>query len=60
MATIPRSLAETRLNRHRPVRRFILGNLLCAVANVLNGPGGGLSNALNQIDNLLNRILGAL
>jgi hypothetical protein len=36
----------------------LLGNLLCAVANLLNG--GGLSNALNQIVSLLNQILGAL
>ena len=37
----------------------LLGNLLCSVANLLNG-GGGLSNLLNQITNLLNQILGAL
>ena len=36
----------------------LLGNLLCAVANLLNG--GGLSTALNQIVGLLNQILGAL
>ena len=36
----------------------LLGNLLCAVANLLNG--GGLSNALNQIVGLLNQILAAL
>jgi hypothetical protein len=32
----------------------LLGNLLCAVANVLNGPGaGGLSGLLNQLLGLL-------
>jgi len=36
----------------------LLGNLLCSVANLLNGPG--LSGALQQIVNLLNQILGAL
>jgi hypothetical protein len=36
----------------------LLGNLLCAVANLLNG--GGLSAALNQIVSLLNQILAAL
>ena len=36
----------------------LLGNLLCAVANLLNNPAGG--NPLQQIANLLNRILGAL
>jgi hypothetical protein len=34
----------------------LLGNLLCAVAGLLDGPGG----ALNGIAALLNRILGAL
>jgi hypothetical protein len=37
----------------------LLGNLLCAVANLLNG-GGGLSNLLQGVANLLNQILGAL
>src|SRR5438094_1345849 len=37
----------------------LLGNLLCAVANLLNG-GGALSNLLNSVANLLNQILGAL
>jgi len=36
----------------------LLGNLLCSVANLLNG--GGLSTALNQIVSLLNQILAAL
>src|SRR5689334_16553275 len=40
----------------------LLGNLLCAVANLLNGTGGGLlGTALtNAITTLLNNILGAL
>lgn len=37
----------------------LLGNLLCSVANLLNG-GSPLSNVLNQITGLLNQILGAL
>ena len=37
----------------------LLGNLLCAVAGLLNG-GGALSGLLTQIANLLNQILGAL
>ncbi len=37
----------------------LLGNLLCDVANLLNG-GGGLSGLLNQLTSLLNQILGAL
>jgi len=37
----------------------LLGNLLCAVANLLNNPGG-LSNLLTEIADLLNQILGAL
>ena len=37
----------------------LLGNLLCSVANLLNG-GGTLSNLLNQLAVLLNQILGAL
>jgi hypothetical protein len=36
----------------------LLGNLLCSVANLLNG--GGLSGVLNQIVGLLNQILGAI
>jgi hypothetical protein len=33
----------------------LLGNLLCAVANLLNGPNlGALTNVLNQIVNILN------
>jgi signal transduction histidine kinase len=36
----------------------LLGNLLCAVANLLNGSGS--PNALQQIVNLLNQILGNL
>ena len=36
----------------------LLGNLLCAVANLLNSSGS--PTALNQIANLLNRILAAL
>jgi hypothetical protein len=31
----------------------LLGNLLCGVANALNGGGGGLSNLLNRILGLL-------
>jgi hypothetical protein len=42
----------------------LLGNLLCAVANLLNGGGGGLgatlTNLLNSITNLLNGILAGL
>lgn len=39
----------------------LLGNLLCAVANLLNGPNLGLlTNLLNQIVNLLNGILAGL
>jgi hypothetical protein len=37
----------------------LLGNLLCAVANLLNG-GGALGTLLNNLANLLNQILGAL
>ena len=37
----------------------LLGNLLCAVANLLNGPTG-LNAILTQIANLLNQILAAL
>jgi hypothetical protein len=37
----------------------LLGNLLCAVANLLNS-GGPLSNLLNGLSGLLNQILGAL
>lgn len=37
----------------------LLGNLLCAVANLLNG-GGPLSTLLTNLTNLLNQILGAL
>ena len=37
----------------------LLGNLLCAVAGLLDGPGG-LNNLLNGIAALLNQILGAL
>jgi hypothetical protein len=37
----------------------LLGNLLCAVANLLNG-GGPLSNLLTQLQTLLNQILLAL
>lgn len=37
----------------------LLGNLLCAVANLLNG-GGSLSTLLTSLTNLLNQILGAL
>jgi hypothetical protein len=33
----------------------VLGHLLCAVANLLNGSGS--TNALTQLANLLNRIL---
>ena len=36
----------------------LLGDLLCAVANLLNG--GPLANLLNQLSRLLNQILGAL
>jgi hypothetical protein len=42
----------------------LLGNLLCAVANLLNGGGGGLgatlTNLLNAITNVLNGILAGL
>jgi hypothetical protein len=34
----------------------LLGNLLCAVAGLLNGSGG----ATSQVANMLNQILGAL
>lgn len=37
----------------------LLGNLLCDVANLLNG-GGPLSNLLNSLAGLLNQIIGAL
>lgn len=37
----------------------LLGNLLCAVAGLLNGPTG-LSAILNQLATLLNQLLGAL
>ena len=37
----------------------LLGNLLCAVANLLNS-GGPLSNLLNQLSSLLTQILAAL
>lgn len=37
----------------------LLGNLLCAVANLLNGPTG-VNAILTQIANLLNQLLGAL
>lgn len=37
----------------------LLGNLLCAVANLLNG-GGALSGLLGQIADLLNQIIGIL
>jgi len=36
----------------------LLGNLLCAVANLLNG--GNLSNLLTQLVALLNQILASL
>jgi len=37
----------------------LLGNLLCAVANLLNG-GGIVTNLLGQLEALLNQILAAL
>jgi hypothetical protein len=37
----------------------LLGNLLCAVANLLNG-GSPLSTLLTQLQTLLNQILAAL
>jgi len=37
----------------------LLGNLLCAVANLLN-QGGPLSNLLNQLSTVLNQIIAAL
>jgi hypothetical protein len=37
----------------------LLGNLLCAVANLLNG-GGALAGLLNSLVDLLNQILGSL
>jgi hypothetical protein len=37
----------------------LLGNLLCAVANLLNG-GGSLSTLLSDLTTLLNSLLGAL
>ena len=37
----------------------LLGNLLCAVANLLNA-GGPLANLLGQLSTLLNQIIGAL
>jgi hypothetical protein len=36
----------------------LLGNLLCAVANLLNG--GNLSNLLTQLTGLINQILAGL
>jgi hypothetical protein len=36
----------------------LLGNLLCSVANLLNG--GNLTNLLTQVTGLINQILGAL
>lgn len=36
----------------------LLGNLLCAVTNLLNGSGGG--GALPAVSNLLNQVLGVL
>ena len=42
-----------------PGQGQLLGNLLCAVAGLLD-PGGALDGLLGQITNLLNRILGAL
>jgi len=36
----------------------LLGNLLCAVANLLNG--GSLSTLLSNLANLLNQIIAAL
>jgi hypothetical protein len=39
----------------------LLGNLLCDVANLLNGSGAGtLSGLLSQLSGLLNQIVGAL
>ena len=39
----------------------LLGNLLCAVAGLLDGgPGGILGGLLGQLSNLLNQILGIL
>ncbi|MBY8875409.1 hypothetical protein K7640_26590 [Micromonospora sp. PLK6-60] len=38
----------------------LLGNLLCAVAGLLDGPTGGLGGVLNGLVALLNRILNAL
>ena len=37
----------------------LLGNLLCSVANLLNG-GGPLSNLLTNLSDVLNQILAAL
>ena len=37
----------------------LLGNLLCAVANLLNA-GGPIANLLTQLSTLLNQIIGAL
>jgi hypothetical protein len=37
----------------------LLGNLLCAVANLLNA-GGPIQNLLTQLTGLLNQILAAL
>lgn len=37
----------------------LLGNLLCAIANLLNG-GGPLNTLLTDVETLLNQILGAL
>ena len=38
----------------------LLGNLLCAVAGLLDNPSGGLSGILQRLAGLLNQILGAL
>ena len=38
----------------------LLGNLLCAVAGLLDGPTGGLGGLLQSIVQLLNQILGQL
>jgi hypothetical protein len=38
----------------------LLGNLLCAVANLLNGSGGSISGILASLADLLNQILAAV
>ena len=38
----------------------LLGNLLCAVVGLLDGPGGGLGGAIDRLLDLINNLLGNL